>query len=434
MSDTGASQGLAGASQGLAAGLCGLSAAGLPGFAWLDGGDAHDGGGMVAAWPDLEIVGEDLAVLDEVQRAWRARPDAVWIGWLSYELGAADTLGRAVTRSALPGLCMRRYPAALRLGAGAVQGQHGDASRLRAALAAVTPIGAQWPWPLQSLSVRIEPEEHRRRVRAAQTRIVAGDTYQVNLSQPMRAAWTGQAEAMTLGLRTATLYAGLRHRFPASMGGLVSTPVGTIVSNSPETLLTTTVGAGEDGGVLAQSWPIKGTRPRGASPEADAALVDALRRSEKDGAEHVMIVDLVRNDLGRLAVPGSVAAPSVAQLLTLPTVHHLITEVSATLRTDVELTELVRAMFPGGSITGAPKRSTVGIIDGLEQHRRGIYCGALVLLQPSGVTLSIAIRTGLADAHGLSLCSGGGIVVDSDPEAERLETLDKAAAFAGPGV
>jgi len=293
------------------------------------------------------------------------------------------------------------------------------------------PSTMQSGWPLQPLTVGIEPDEHRRRVLAAKARIAAGDTYQVNLSQPMHARWTESARALPVATRTAVLYAALRRRFPASMGGLVDTPAGTIVSNSPETLLRTEHWAGEDGGTLARSWPIKGTRPRGRDAADERAQIEALRASHKDAAEHVMIVDLVRNDLGRLALPGSVSAPRRPSLLTLPTVHHLVTEVRATLRPDVDLVELVRALFPGGSITGAPKRSTVEIIDGLEQHARGIYCGSLVLLEPTGITLSIAIRTGLCDEGGLTLCSGGGIVMDSDPEAERRETLDKAAAFAG---
>ncbi|MEM6996689.1 MAG: anthranilate synthase component I family protein [Myxococcota bacterium] len=415
-----------------AASVCALSAVGLPGFAWLDGGD--DGGrGIVAAWPDLELVGDELGLLDEVERAQRDRPEALWLGWLTYDMGAAEILGRPVQRHALPGLCLRRYPGALRLAGGVVSEVVGEGRRLADALRKVE-VPPQPRWPLSPLRSQIEPGEHRRRVVAAKERIAAGDTYQVNLSQPMHAGWTDEAKRAALPTRTADLYRLLRTRFPASMGGLVATPLGTIVSNSPETLLHTTVGAGRDGGVLAQSWPIKGTRPRGEDPAHDAALGAELLRSDKDAAEHVMIVDLVRNDLGQLARPGSVQAPRRPSLLSLPTVHHLVSEVSATLREGVGLRELVRALFVGGSITGAPKRSTVGIIDGLETHARGIYCGSLVALQPSGVTLSIAIRTGLADADGLTLCSGGGIVIDSDPEAERLETLDKAAAFAGPAT
>lgn len=411
---------------------CALAATRPPGFCWLDGSASDVAGGVprgiVAAWPQDEVTGESLSVLEDVARQWRARPQARWIGWLSYELGAADVLGRPTKRSALPGLCLRRFDGVVELMADGTQRAIGDASRIERALDAAAPLPDS-PWPLQPLVVEIEPAEHRRRVLAAKERIAAGDTYQVNLSQPMRASWTDGVHPWPTA--AAQLYASLRRRFPASMGGLVDTPAGIIVSNSPETLLRTEHGAGEDGGTLARSWPIKGTRPRGRDAAEDQAQIDALRASDKDAAEHVMIVDLVRNDLGRLAVPGTVKAPRRPSLLTLPTVHHLVSEVRATLRPDVDLVELVRALFPGGSITGAPKRSTVGIIDALEQHPRGIYCGSLILLEPTGVTLSIAIRTGLCDEGGLTLCSGGGIVIDSDPEAERRETLDKAAAFAG---
>lgn len=425
------------------AAICATAAAGVPDFAWLDGGDGPGQRGVVAAFADREVRGESLSLLDQVQQDLGQHPEARWIGWLSYGLGATETLGRPVQRGALPGLCLRRYPGVLEVRQGRCVAERGDASALRVAMqsaaGAMPDITARdqpnpWPtaWPLGPLTAQVAPAEHRRRIAAAQTRIAAGDTYQVNLSQPFAAPWTDPWRLHPAARRAAALYAQLRLAFPATMGGLLHTDVGTIVSNSPETLLRTTVGAGQGGGVLAQSWPIKGTRPRQDDPTLDAAEIDALVRSEKDAAEHVMIVDLVRNDLGRLARPATVQARPTPTVLSLPTVHHLVTEVRATLRDDVGLSEMISALFPGGSITGAPKRSTVEIIDGLEQHARGIYCGSLVLIEPSGITLSIAIRTALADDAGVSLCSGGGIVIDSDPEAERVETLDKAAAFFGP--
>ena len=188
---------------------------------------------------------------------------------------------------------------------------------------------------------------------------------------------------------------------------------------------------GGAGGDRARTWPIKGTRPRARDPIVDREAAAELRTNVKERAEHLMIVDLLRNDLGRLARPGSVAAPQSPSLVSLPTVHHLVSEVSCTLRPGWDLSSLFAAIFPGGSITGAPKRRTVELIDSLEGHRRGIYCGAIVLLEPRGLTASIPIRTAVAERSGLTLCSGGGIVADSDPEAERLETLVKASAFDG---
>ena len=206
---------------------------------------------------------------------------------------------------------------------------------------------------------------------------------------------------------------------------------GWVISNSPETLLDVRQGAGPHGSDIATSVPIKGTRPRAATPEADAAMRAELRASAKDRAEHVMIDDLVRNDLGRLAIAGTVEAPAEPSELALPTVHHLVSEVRAQLRPGVGLPQIVAALVPGGSVTGAPKRRTLEIIEALEGEDRGIYCGALVVLEPGGLRMSIPIRTGWLDEAGLTLHAGGGIVADSDPEAERIETIAKTRAFTG---
>ncbi|HEY8376882.1 MAG TPA: chorismate-binding protein, partial [Nannocystis sp.] len=258
--------------------------------------------------------------------------------------------------------------------------------------------------------------------------------YQINLTQPFVAPWRPEWAGRPLSERVAAVYARLRARTPASMGALIAVDPGRpcgqwVISNSPETLLTIELGQGEDGGDLARSWPIKGTRPRGADPAADRAAAEELQRSTKDLAEHVMIVDLVRNDLGRLARPGSVRAPARPTLVSLPTVHHLVSEVRCTLRPGWTLAEVFAAMFPGGSVTGAPKRRTVEHIATLEQRERGIYCGAIVALLPEGLVASIPIRTGIADASGLWLQAGGAIVIDSDPEGERRECWDKVRAF-----
>jgi anthranilate/para-aminobenzoate synthase component I len=202
-----------------------------------------------------------------------------------------------------------------------------------------------------------------------------------------------------------------------------------VVSNSPETLVAVELGRGAGGLDHARSWPIKGTRPRGADPARDAAAAAELLASEKDLAEHVMIVDLVRNDLGRLAVPGTVEAPRRPTLVSLPTVHHLVSEVGCTLAPGWTLPGLLAALFPAGSITGAPKRRTVQIIDELEQRPRGLYCGAILVLAPTELRCSIPIRTGVLDAAGLTVQSGGGIVIDSEAEAERLESWAKVRAF-----
>jgi para-aminobenzoate synthetase component I len=401
-----------------------------PEAAWFDGGPA--GRGVFGAFPDAVVEGDELDDLDVVDALWRREPDRVWMGWLTYDLGAGMLLGRAPRSSGLPGLCLRRYPAVIeRVGDRVVeQGSAAALADLRGALAGEGRIPpCRWPWA--RLQARLEPEAYRQRVGRVLEHVGAGDTYQVNIAQRFTAPWRAAPSPTAVAEAVAGAYAHLRSRSPAPMGALVGCPgrEAWILSNSPETLLDVRFGQGEGGRDLARSWPIKGTRPRAATAEADAELRRALRSSAKDAAEHVMIVDLVRNDLGRLAVPGTVRAMPEPQLITLPTVHHLVTEVRAALRPGLSVRALVEALFPGGSITGAPKRRTVEIIDALEQEPRGIYCGALVLLEPTGLRMSIAIRTATIDAAGLVVPAGGGIVADSDPEAERLETIAKTRAF-----
>jgi anthranilate/para-aminobenzoate synthase component I len=277
----------------------------------------------------------------------------------------------------------------------------------------------------------LDAEIYRERVGRAVEWIRAGETYQINLSQPFSAEWTQQPEPAELAAAAVMAYADLRARAPATMGAILGVRPGSwLLSNSPETLLTTR--RDQMGRWVARSHPIKGTRPRGGTESQDRELAQALLDSEKDRAEHVMIVDLVRSDLGRVCVPGSVRVPVRDRLVTLPTVHHLVSEVEGVLRDGTSLQTLVRALWPGGSITGAPKRRTLELIEDLERELRGIYCGAIFVLHAGGIDASIPIRTALVDHEGLRLRSGGGIVVDSDPESERLETIDKARAFAAP--
>ncbi len=391
--------------------LSAFAAGELPELAWLDGGP--NSASALGRRPLRTVRGDSLAALDEVEAAWRAEPSRGWIGWVSYELGAATVLGRPLRSTAVPHLCLRQF-----------QLERWDRAKPEGS------GGAASPWPLEPLAARTDPERYRGRVRAALAHIRAGDTYQVNLSQRLRAGWTEAALALPLSRRIADVYAHLRRATPAAMGALIAVgPQRALVSNSPETLVDVRLGAAPAGGDLARSWPIKGTRPRHREPAADQAAAAALCASEKDQAEHVMIVDLVRADLGELARAGTVRAPRTPTLVSLPTVHHLVSEVSCVLRPGWSLRGLFAALYPGGSITGAPKRRTMQIIDVLEDEARGIYCGAIVLLDATGLRVSIPIRTGVLDEVGLELRSGGGVVYDSDPEAERLETLVKARAF-----
>jgi para-aminobenzoate synthetase component 1 len=179
-----------------------------------------------------------------------------------------------------------------------------------------------------------------------------------------------------------------------------------------------------------ETRPIKGTRPRGLGPMHDAALGRALAESDKDRAENVMIVDLLRNDLSRVCRPGSVRVPELFALEQHPTVHHLVSTVVGELETGCDAVDLLRAAFPGGSITGAPKVRAMEIIAELEPSRRGVYCGSIGYVSTTGaMDTSIVIRTYLALRGRVYFQAGGGIVADSDPELEYRETLDKARAL-----
>jgi para-aminobenzoate synthetase component 1 len=175
-----------------------------------------------------------------------------------------------------------------------------------------------------------------------------------------------------------------------------------------------------------ETCPIKGTRPRGRTPAEDEALAKALLASTKDRAENLMIVDLLRNDLARVSIPGSVQVTDLCRLVRLPTVHHLVSTVTAQLRPGLGAIDLLRAAFPGGSITGAPKIRAMEIIHALETGARGPYCGTIAWLGFNGaMDSSIVIRTLVQHRDRLSAQAGGGIVADSDPAHEYEETLVK---------
>lgn len=414
--------------------LRGLAQGWLPGLAWLDGGGF--GRSFVGAEPDLVIEGDDIAQLDGVDARWRSDRSRVWVGWLTYELGVDHLLGRRAGRGPRPGLCLRRYPAVLEREADGTTRMHGDpeaGQRLEAVLrrAAATPRFDP-PWPLEPLRPRLAPEEHHARLERARQYLLAGDSQQINLSQQFGARWKASAPPGT-PVRVAGTYANLRRLRPASMGAVLEADADTwFLSNSPEALLDVRRGQGQGGGDLAHMWPIKGTRPRDEDPARDAAAAEALRRCEVDRTQHRNTLALVCDDLGRLALPGTVQAEAEPRLVTQPTMHHLVSQVTASLPADLPLRTVVSAVFPGASITGLPKRRTVELIDQLEEHARGIYCGAIVVLEPRGLTMSIPIRTGVLDRYGLTLCVGGGVPQEADPEAERQETLAKIAAFSSP--
>jgi para-aminobenzoate synthetase component 1 len=242
--------------------------------------------------------------------------------------------------------------------------------------------------------------------------IVAGDIFQANLSQRFRAP---------LPEPPFELYRRLRRRNPAPFAAYLGFDDVTVLSASPERFLRL------DHERQVETRPIKGTRPRGLVPMHDAALGRALAESEKDRAENLMIVDLLRNDLSRVCRPGTVRVPELFALEQHPTVHHLVSTVVGELEPAADAVDLVRAAFPGGSITGAPKVRAMEIIAELEPTRRGVYCGSIGYISATGaMDTSIVIRTFVAAGGGLYFQAGGGIVADSDPELEYRETLDKA--------
>jgi para-aminobenzoate synthetase component 1 len=266
-----------------------------------------------------------------------------------------------------------------------------------------------------SLASGFTREEYLRAVQRAKEYIAAGDIYQVNLSQRLHAR---------LATDPFSLYRRLQQSNPAPFAAYFATPEAAIVSCSPERFL-------EVRGREVETRPIKGTRPRGATPEEDARLAAELLASEKDRAENVMIVDLERNDLGRVCEFGSVHVPELFAVESYATVHHLVSTVRGRLRPGTTALDCLRASFPGGSITGAPKVRSMEIIEELEPTRRGVYTGAIGYLCFSGdMDVNIVIRTLVIKGKTAYFQVGGGIVADSDPEAEYQETIDKGQALA----
>ncbi len=268
------------------------------------------------------------------------------------------------------------------------------------------------PGPLQS---NFERQDYVAAVAAAKEYIVAGDIFQVNLSQRFQAPLT---------ITPWELYCRLRAINPAPFAAYLGFEGMQVVSASPERFLRVSQGH-------VQTRPIKGTRPRGSTPAEDRALAEELLGSEKDRAELLMIVDLERNDIGRVCRYGTVKVPELWVLESYPTVHHLVATVTGELAEGRTNVDLLRGSFPGGSITGAPKIRSMEIIDELEPTQRGVYTGSIGYLGFDGeMDLSIVIRTNVVKNGIVYYQVGGGIVADSDPVLEYEETLHKGRALA----
>jgi para-aminobenzoate synthetase component I len=261
-------------------------------------------------------------------------------------------------------------------------------------------------------SSNLPREDYERAVAATVEDILAGDIFQANITQTLSAPAPADFDAFAL-------YKVLREKNPAPFAALCDYDSITLVSSSPERLI-------KFDGTTAEARPIKGTRRRDADPARDAELVMELQASRKDRAENVMIVDLLRNDLSRVCKPGSVRVPVLCGLESYANVHHLVSVVQGDLKADKTMLDLLAAVFPGGSITGAPKIRAMEIIAEREGRARGVYCGAMGYLGFNGhCDFNIAIRTVQISNAEVRVQGGGGITARSQPAAEYDESLTK---------
>lgn len=393
---------------------------------WLDSGS----GGMhvlgtgshrllvrdgVATVDDEPVPGDALGALESA----RASMPGPWVGWLGYEAGVR-ALGLTPHASRMPEaawLLLDRW-IVVDDASGAVQVQSTTAQawwpRLHGAgTVAPSPDGSLVRDRVSSTSVRwLDTDaEYLRRIERCIEHIREGDSYLLCLTTAIEAEPI-DAVATHERLRASS---GVHH------GGLLRIAGTSLVSASPEEFLRV-----DDRRVITR--PIKGTRPRGTGDD-DAELDRSLRESEKERAENVMIVDLCRNDLQRVCEPGTVEVSSLLAIESYPTVHQLVSTVEGTLRPGLDVVDALRALFPAGSMTGAPKRRTVELLQAIEGRGRGVYSGCFGLLTASHADLAMVIRSIVADEHGTRIGVGGGITALSVPDEEVDEVHLKARAL-----
>ncbi|WP_428772399.1 aminodeoxychorismate synthase component 1 [Vibrio sp.] len=254
--------------------------------------------------------------------------------------------------------------------------------------------------------------EYQTKFEKVQEYLLSGDCYQINLAQRFSASYQGSEWQA---------YRKLEASNSAPFSAFLRLKQGAILSVSPERFIQLNQ---QD----IETKPIKGTRPRSADPVTDKRMAEQLASAEKDQAENLMIVDLLRNDIGRVAKPGSVHVPKLFDVESFPAVHHLVSTIRAKLDDRYNATDLLRASFPGGSITGAPKVRAMEIIEELEPNRRSAYCGSIGYISRHGrMDTSITIRTLVANQQTLYAWAGGGVVADSECQSEYQETLDKVS-------
>ncbi len=417
-----------------------------PGTAFLDSAGPPDEAARFAVlgwrplrtlrWPAGRRGG--LAGLRHLLGAPRLAPDpdapvpyrGGFLGWIGYDIGRdIERLpARLPPDPAVPELVVAEYESLLvedrvarRLFLTGTCDRHEGPSRLLARQVEYLELAAALPEPpayegpaAVDVAAVVTRAEHEERVRRVLAYIRAGDVFQANLSQ----RFTGRLRVPAI-----EAYARLRAASPAPYGCWFDLGGPVVASISPELFLRRT-------GTRLVTRPIKGTRPRGADPETDARLRSDLAACEKERAELAMIVDLLRNDLGRVAATGSVRVEEARALEVHPTVHHAVATVACELTPDVHAVDVLAATMPGGSISGAPKIRALEILEEIEDARRGPYCGAAGWFGHDGdFVLNVLIRTLAVEGGRVAFHVGGGIVADSDPAAEYEETLVKARAL-----
>ncbi|WP_256445614.1 aminodeoxychorismate synthase component I [Paracoccus everestensis] len=353
-------------------------------------------GGTLFAAPRMVIRADTAAgVAPALAAIEAARAQGHWVaGCLSYELGHALTPKLAPLMPAV-----RNHPLILM----GVFDCPRPVPALPESTAAIGPAQPLWSRARYDAAIA-----------RARDYIAAGDCYQVNLTFPMQADVAGEPLA---------LYGALAARQPVGEGAFVDLGGPVVLSRSPELFFAV------DRSGRIETRPMKGTAPRGGDAAQDADRAAALAASEKDRAENLMIVDLLRNDLSRICLPGSVKVPQLFHVETYATLHQMVSAVTGQLAPGVGFPDILRALFPCGSITGAPKIRAMQIIAELEQAARGVYCGAIGWMDPAGpMRFSVAIRTPVLDRPDrLLLNVGGGITHDSRAGSEWEEALCKAA-------
>lgn len=395
------------------------------GLIWLDGDGSELGNRVTIASTPREIIccrglpGEADA-RDPFAALHQLGPGH-WTGWLSYEAAAWCEPGNPWSRDGMASLWIARHDPVLNFDLQRrelwVVGTDPQATKELAEGLADCQASESRPGPaipLESWTHHTDPRSFADGVRHIRRLIADGDLFQANLTACCSTTWPVHGSALELFQR-------IRQRCPAPFAGLVIADNGeALLSSSPERFLQV------DSTGRVQTRPIKGTRPRHPKPEQDAELAAELVSSDKDRAENVMIVDLLRNDLGRVCVPGSIEVPQLVGLESYASVHHLTSVVEGQLRQNLSWVDLLQACWPGGSISGAPKLRACQRLHELEPTSRGPYCGSLIRVDWDGrFDSNILIRSLMRNGITLRAHAGCGIVADSDPDGEAEELMWK---------